>query len=51
MSAPRSVGPAGFLGSPPTYYTLGPSWSVRLLAAPRSVGPAVYSGTPPTLNI
>ena len=29
-------------------HTLGPSWSVRLLAAPRSVGPAVFLGSPPT---
>ena len=29
MAAPRSVGPAVFLRSPPTQNILGPSWSVR----------------------
>ena len=28
--------------------TLGPSWSMGLLADPRSVGPAVFLGSPPT---
>ena len=49
QAANRSMGPAVFLGSPPTLNThFGPSWSVRLLAAPRSMGPAVFLRSPPT---
>ena len=38
----RFGGTRGFPGLTANRHTLGPSWSVRLLAAPRSVGPAVF---------
>ena len=51
MAAPRSVGPAVFLGSPPTLNTLlVPPGVYGSMAAPRSVGPAAFLGSPPTLN-
>ena len=50
MAAPRSVGPAVFLGSPPTLTLWVPPGVCGGMAAPRSVGPAVFLGSPPTLN-
>ena len=50
MAAPRSVGPAVFLGSPPTLTLWVPPGVCGAMAAPRSVGPAVFLGSPPTLN-
>ena len=50
MAAPRSMGPAVFLGSPPTLTLWVPPGVCGGMAAPRSVGPAVFLGSPPTLN-
>ena len=52
MAAPRSVGPAVFLGLPPTLNTLlVPPGVYGSMVAPRSVGPAVFLGSPPTLTL
>ena len=52
VSTPSRSSQCGTCGSPRLsanlQHTLGPCWSLRLLAAPHSVGTAVFLGLPPT---